>query len=180
MKKLLVIAILCTVLLLSACAKTEIRPAQTPEETAAAAAEPVIISFMTTDMDGNEVDSADLFAAHEYTMVNVWTSWCVYCVREMPDLQALSEQYADQDVAVVGLLYDGDTEEGRGDAADILSDAGVTYQNLLPWDTMASELGVQAFPTTFFVDRNGALVGSVIQGANLQGYVQQLDALLSQ
>lgn len=177
MKKRLLPLILALVLLLSACAAKEIRPAET--ETPAAAEEKTI-SFETTDMDGNAVSSADLFAEHQYTMVNVWTSWCVYCVHEMPELQQLSQTYADRDVAVVGLLYDGADAQARADAEEILSQAGVTYRNLLPWDGMESALRVQAFPTTFFVDSEGRLVGNVIPGADIEAYTQQIEALLAQ
>lgn len=177
MKKILISLIVCLALLLSACAKTEIRPV--PAETDAAT-ETKVISFETTDMDGNAVSSAELFAEHSYTMVNVWTSWCVYCVREMPELEQLSETYADKDIAVVGLLYDGNDAQGRADAEDILAQASVTYRNLLPWDGMESALRVQAFPTTFFVDSEGRLVGNVIQGANIESYTQQMETLLAQ
>ena len=177
MKKLLIPLIVCLALLLTACASTEIRP--TPEESEAPM-EAAVISFETTDMNGNAVSSADLFAEHKYTMVNIWTSWCVYCVREMPELERLSRTYADKDVAVVGLLYDGADAQGRADAEDILDQSGVTYRNLLPWDGMESALRVQAFPTTFFVDSEGRLAGDVIRGADLDSYTQQLEALLAQ
>ena len=178
MKKLLISLIVCLALLLSACAKTEIRPVSEGSEAAAPDAEAQVISFETTDMEGNPVSSAELFAEHSYTMVNVWTSWCVYCVREMPELERLSQTCADKDIAVVGLLYDGADAQGRADAEDILAQTGVTYRNLLPWDGMEGALRVQAFPTTFFVDSAGRLLGDVIQGADIAAYEQQIETLL--
>ena len=123
--------------------------------------------------------SEDLFSAHKLTMVNVWTTWCGYCLAEMPELQTLSESLADRDVAVVGLLYDGTEPGALDEAADILAQTGVTYTNLLPWEGAGTQLGIQAFPTTFFVDSEGRLVGETILGAQLEAYTAQIDALLA-
>ena len=104
MKKRLLIALLCLLLAVSACGKTEIRP--TADEPAAET-EPQTLSFETTDLNGNAVSSEELFSSHQITMVNVMTTWCTYCIQELPELQELSESYASRGCAVVGLLYDG-------------------------------------------------------------------------
>ena len=44
------------------------------------------LSFETTDLDGNTVKSEDLFAQHELTMVNIWTTWCGPCKGELAGL----------------------------------------------------------------------------------------------
>ncbi len=33
------------------------------------------ISFQTTDLDGNAVDSAELFAKNKITMINIWGTY---------------------------------------------------------------------------------------------------------
>ena len=35
-----------------------------------------VISFQTTDLDGNAVDSAELFAKNKITMINIWGTYC--------------------------------------------------------------------------------------------------------
>jgi len=39
-------------------------------------------------------------------VVNFWATWCVPCVEEMPRLQALADQLAASNVAVVGISVD--------------------------------------------------------------------------
>ncbi len=134
--------------------------------------------FETTDIDGNTVKSDELFAEHEITMVNVWTSWCGPCINELPELEKLNEEFQEKDAVIVGLLYDGSEEGAVEDARDILEETGVTYLILLPWDTMEEDLDIQAFPTTFFINQKGEVVGDRIIGAMVDLYPSALDELL--
>ena len=43
-------------------------------------------SFQTADLEGTTV-TQDVFKDYDITMVNVWTTWCQYCVEEMPELE---------------------------------------------------------------------------------------------
>lgn len=177
MKTKLMILLLCLLLIVSACGRTEIQPVENEEEPSAAAR---ALSFETVDLEGNAVSSEALFAAHRITMVNVMTTWCKYCIQELPELQRLSETYGAQDCAVIGLLYDGTDDAAKEEGKSLMEQAGASYQVLCPWEGMESQLPVQAFPTTFFVDSTGTIIGETIVGADLEGYTAQLDALLTQ
>ena len=176
MKKRLMIVLLCLLLAVSACGKTEIRPA----EDAPASTEEKALSFETRDLDGNAVSSEELFSAHKITMINVMTTWCTYCIQELPELQSLSEAYAEKDCAVVGLLYDGTDAALLDTGRSLMEQAGAGYLVLQPWDGMNTQIPVQAFPTTFFVNSDGEIVGETILGAEPERYAAQLDALLEQ
>lgn len=176
MKKRLMIVLLCLLLAVSACGKTEIRPA----EDAPASTEGKSLSFETRDLDGNAVSSEELFSAHKITMVNVMTTWCTYCIQELPELQSLSEAYAEKDCAIVGLLYDGTDTALLDTGRSLMEQAGAGYLVLQPWDGMDTQIPVQAFPTTFFVNSDGEIVGETILGAEPERYAAQLDALLEQ
>ena len=177
MKKRLLIVLLCMLLAVSACGKTEIRPAadESKSEEAAQA-----LSFETTDLNGDAVSSEELFSSHKITMVNVMTTWCTYCVQELPELQELSETYEEQGCAVVGLLYDGTDDALIETGRTLMEEAGAGYTVLCPWEGMESQIPVQAFPTTFFVNSDGLIVGETILGADIASYTAQLDALLAQ
>ena len=177
MKKRLLIALLCLLLAVSACGKTEIRP--TADEPASEA-EAQTLSFETTDLNGNAVSSEELFSSHKITMVNVMTTWCTYCIQELPELQELSETYAEKGCAIVGILYDGTDENLLETGRSLMEQAGANYAVLQPWDSMEAQIPVQAFPTTFFVDSTGQIVGETILGADITQYTTQLDTLLAQ
>ena len=46
-------------------------------------------------MEGNVI-SSDIFAQSRLTMINVWATYCNPCLREMPDLGALHQEFSEQ------------------------------------------------------------------------------------
>ena len=109
------------------------------------------LTFETTDRDGNTVTS-DIFAENKLTLVNLWEPWCNPCVGEMPDLQRLSEDYADKGVAVVGVYS---TEDG---ADKVLADNDITYLILHYNDDFALLAAPSAVPASVLVDSKGRIV----------------------
>ena len=197
-KKIIVLAIIAVMILTAACGKTsansgnggsdsgekaeseaaeEAEAEEATEEAEAEEESGYIISFTTTDVDGNEITSEDLFAENKYTMVNCWASWCPPCIRESPDLDKLNEEFKEQGCGVIGVLTDGNDETGLAEGKLILQDAEVTYTNLIPWEGF-DELGINAFPTSFFVDSKGMVVGEVVLGARFRSYRKVLKDLL--
>ena len=135
------------------------------EEAAGAAAaaeeeEPVggVISFVTTDLAGNEVRSEDVFGGNTLTMVNLWGTYCGPCIGEMPDLEVLNARLRDKGCGIVGVVcdvWDAGDSYTIGTAEAIIADTGVTYLNLIPWDSFAEDFPAEFIPTTYFVDEKG-------------------------
>ncbi len=140
--------------------------------------EGAIISFVSTDVDGNEVKSEDIFAAADYTMVNCWASWCGPCIGELPEIEELSKKFEEKGGQVIGILMDGSSATGLADAKEIIEETGVTYLNVIDWEGINEQIHVQAYPTTYFVDSSGTIVGSAIIGANPNGYEDTMNSLL--
>ena len=60
----------------------------------------------TTDLDGNTVNTADIFAENKLTMVNIWATFCGPCINEMPELEKIHQEYAEEGAGVIGLVLD--------------------------------------------------------------------------
>lgn len=140
-----------------------------------------IPAFTTEDLYGNEF-SADLFTEKTLTVVNVWGTFCGPCIEEMPALAEWADSMDDR-VQMIGLVGD---IEGIQDAEHlelaktIVEKAGAHFVNLIPNEDLSGLLaGLIGFPTTFFVDSTGAIVGEPIVGADVDGYKAFVEDYLS-
>ena len=129
-------------------------------------------SFVMKDFDDNEY-TEDMLKGHKVTMINIWGTFCGPCIREMPELEEISEMYDEKDLKIIGLpgdLYGADgvvDEDQVAKALDIIDKTGVKYTMLIP--SMEIEAGVfssiRFYPTTIFVNENGEYL-KFVEGAN--------------
>ena len=137
-----------------------------------------VVTFSTEDVYGNPIDSAELFAANEITMVNIWTSWCPPCQGELPALAELHERLREKNCGIVGILYDAEEGTGLEDGVALMESAGITYPVLIPDADIYTAFPLYAYPTTYFVDSAGQIVGDPIVGAYIDRYEPAVDELL--
>ena len=130
-------------------------------------------TFETTDIDGNTY-TEKVFSDYDLTLVNAFTTWCSPCVNEMPELEELYQKMKDQGVGVVRMVLDSVSEDGTPDdsivqKAQLLKEkTGVTYPLLIPDKGFLNGRisGLQSFPESFFVDKDGNIVSDPIMGSN--------------
>lgn len=85
-------------------------------------------------------------------MINFWASWCGPCRAELPEMEALYQEY--QDMGFEILAVNVDDEASKADI--LLDDIEVSFPVLYDTDGDISKLyDVSAMPTTVIVDRNG-------------------------
>ena len=137
------------------------------------------IALSVQDLDGNAVQTQDIFSSHKYTVVNMWATWCGPCVGEIPELAKMEEELAEKDCGLVGLLVDSDAGSIR-DAKDILSGSDAAYLNIVMTRDLDRLFSSDYIPATFFVDQSGNIVGEPIVGADPDGYLKRIESLLGQ
>ena len=103
-------------------------------------------------LDGDRVKLADYRG--KVLLVNFWATWCVPCHEEIPDLNALQEEYGPRGLAVVGVSAEDPAVVRR-------------FMEYLPLDYPALRLTeippppitefFGTFPTTFVVSRGGTI-----------------------
>ncbi len=125
--------------------------------------------FTLTDQNGEEHTLSEYQG--KTVLLNFWATWCGPCQREMPDLQALYEEWGENgsDLVVLGVAnpkteehpfqQDGTVEEIQ----TFLTDGGYSYPTVMD-DTGAvfAAYGVRSFPTTFMIDTQGNIFGYYI------------------
>ena len=124
------------------------------------------VSFETTDLDGNSVNSADLFRDKKVTVINFWATWCPHCVEELPELEKFNKELEAQGCQVIGICEDADTD--AAEAKKILGEKGVTYTNIGLVKEMYPAMPHKAMPTTYFVDSEGRVLTKPVVGANVE------------
>lgn len=132
------------------------------------------LSFTARDLEGNVLDSATLFGEHEFTLLNIWATWCPPCVGELSELSAINRRLEELDCAVVGLLADGDPQEARS----LMAEKGADYTVLVADANLLSRLYLEYYPTTYIVDRQGQVVGDPIIGAAVEQYEESVKGML--
>lgn len=122
------------------------------------------VVFTTVDLDGNPVDSS-VFANSEYTMINIWGSFCAPCIGEMEDLMKMDAEM--DNVQIITILGDAtDVEDDTAeDAREIVERLNLTLPVYLTNDKIEALLPADAFPTSFLVDREGNPLGIACVGA---------------
>ncbi|HIE21766.1 MAG TPA: TlpA family protein disulfide reductase [Acidimicrobiia bacterium] len=87
-------------------------------------------------------------------VLNYWASWCLPCLAEMPDFEAMYQKHGDE-VAFLGINL-ADDPVG---AEYVLNDTGITYPVAVDADASTFEaLGGFGMPTTVFIDSEGYIL----------------------
>ena len=130
--------------------------------------------FTTTDLYGNEVTEA-IFSEKEVTLVNVWGTYCLPCIAEIPDLREIDESLSD-DAQIIGIVCDASNMkcEEYEDALKIVGEGDTKYVNLLYNKSMTFMDSISAIPTSFLVDSEGNIIGEPIIGRQAEAYKEAL------
>ncbi len=104
----------------------------------------------------------------QWVVVNYWAQWCAPCIKEIPELNRLDQDY--DRVTVVGVNYDGTTGEELELQRQKL---GVTFASLAA--DPAEQLGITrpvVLPTTLILDPTGRVVATLVGPQTLSSLVQ--------
>jgi thiol-disulfide isomerase/thioredoxin/tetratricopeptide (TPR) repeat protein len=130
--------------------------------------------FSLADLGGRTVHS-DSLKSH-YVVVNFWGTWCGPCVAEMPELQQFYDRYrGDKSVTILTISNDKDLGELR----DWMAKRKLTIPTLFDDGYVGMTAQIHAFPTTWFIDRDGKLQFSAIgnTGALVEEWSWRLEAM---
>ncbi len=115
------------------------------------------------DADGKAISLADFLG--KGVVLNLWATWCVPCVAEMPALDALAMRLAGQDIVILPLSSDrgGTKVVQRFYASHDIAHLGTWID---PFGKAAKALGARGLPTTVLIDRTGREMARLEGGAD--------------
>lgn len=138
------------------------------------------LGFKTTDLSGKTVSSKEIFSGHKVTLLNIWSTTCSACMTELPALNRMNDEYAKKGGQVIGLVYDADEDDLILEAQEIVADLGIDFLNILPNEEVREHFAVQSFPSTYFINEKGEILGDPVMGAQTGMYRKILDSYLSE
>jgi thiol-disulfide isomerase/thioredoxin len=125
-------------------------------------------AFALETLQGQKV-SLDSYKG-KAVLVNFMATWCAPCKVETPWLIKLREQYGPQGFEILGISTDDldkddktKNAEDKADIAKYVTNMHIDYPVLIDGDSISHKYGgVDALPTSFFVDRTGKVVAYTV------------------
>lgn len=119
--------------------------------------------FTLVDQYGNTHKLSDYKG--KVVFLNFWATWCSPCVKEMPHIQEIYEEYKNnsKDVVILGVATPNIGREGsKTFITEFLKAKGYTFPVVFDDNAKLIEMyGISAFPTTYLIDKKG----------NIEGYI---------
>jgi len=107
-----------------------------------------------TTLDGKEWKLSS--SSGKVRVLDFWASWCGPCIQAMPTMAALHDELGAKGLEIVGLSVDAE----RSDAVALVDKKKCTWRqvHLGAKSTASTLLGIEAIPTFFVLDRDGAVL----------------------
>ena len=117
-----------------------------------------LVEFSSKDLYFNkEININELVSNKNFTIINIWASWCIPCKFEHPNLMKLSEI---KNLTIVGLNYKDKTKNAK----KFINDLGNPFHEILtdPDGTISIQLGAYGVPETFLINRESEILKKYI------------------
>ena len=88
-------------------------------------------------------------------LLDFWGTWCMPCIKAMPDIQAIHEHFKGQAVEVIGISVE--LKNSTADPAAFAKTKGYTYSIALRGGEVAEKYKVLTYPSVYIIDKNGKI-----------------------
>ena len=112
--------------------------------------------IQTVDLDGNAVTVGKDLLGKRCTLIVFWSTWCGFCMIELPHEVELAKKYERAGLRVIGVNADDTTAIAKRAAKE----NGVPWLNVFegPEKTISKELGVTQWPVLLLLDPDGKVL----------------------
>ncbi|GIW97342.1 MAG: hypothetical protein KatS3mg111_0675 [Pirellulaceae bacterium] len=128
---------------------------------------------LLVDLEGRPVGEV---ALGKVTIVDVWATWCVPCLRELPNLRRLYDTYHAQGLNIIGVNVD----DSSSDVQAFVSQQQIPWPTYRPADgqgmqsQFAEQYGIKLIPFVLILDAQGNVVRMHVRGKALEETVAEL------
>lgn len=111
-----------------------------------------VTDFSIASLSGGNIALSDF--AGEVVIMNFWATWCPPCRAEMPGLNRFYEAHRDEGLVLLAI----NEEEGVETVRPFIQANDFSFPVLLDLQgRVAQQYSTRSFPTTFIIDREGAI-----------------------
>lgn len=129
-------------------------------------------------VDTNGVAYTTESLAGKVVVVNFWATWCRPCLKEIPDLSKVYDQFKDRGLVILGVMTD---DPDNQTLLNFQSDNDMSYPVVrASSDILVSYAYPGALPTTFVFDRGGKRVHSHVGPLRADQLTRMLAPLIAQ
>lgn len=109
--------------------------------------------FKVNDMSGNVIDIGRYKG--KYVLLDFWASWCVPCMRSMPQLKEIRKKYPSDKLSIIGINYDRDTTA----FTNAVRNEQLNWSQVFDKDNVMMKLfGETALPTWILINKEGIII----------------------
>jgi len=127
-----------------------------------------------TAVDGTEVDLAQLRG--QVVLIDCWATWCVPCIKELPNIKAALAKWGSKGFTVVGISFDRDAD--RAKLVEFIANEKLDWPHWFNESGGRNPFGIKfnirSIPATFLLGRDGRLVTTDTHGAKLDAALVKL------
>lgn len=131
-------------------------------------------NFTLPDLNGKQVSLSDFQG--KIVVLNFWATWCAPCMREMPELEKIQQNYQNRNVQVIGIVVVSNEKEIDRQ----VEYTGVTYPILIGNKKTIADYGkFTSIPHTFIIDSDGKIQKQFDGSQKYDDFARELDVLLN-
>lgn len=113
-------------------------------------------NFSFPDVTGKPVSMADLKG--KVVLIDLWATWCVPCIAEIPHLKKLEEELKDKNIQIVSISIDVEKDKGKWLKFVEKQQLGGIQLFANGWSDMTLYYNINAVPRFMVFDQEGKIV----------------------
>lgn len=103
---------------------------------------------------GEKLKLSEVIGKGNYTLINIWASWCGACIAELPKIKAAEEKYSSKGLRIIGLSIDRETIQWK----KALNRLKLPWKQLHADYTFVNTYGINQIPVLILISPSGIIV----------------------
>ncbi len=127
-------------------------------------------AFEVTTLDGTSFNLDNMTG--RVVLVDFWATWCGPCKEELPNIQKIAKEFANEPLTIISISWDAD----EGQWKDFVSKHEMTWLQYRDANHQLSDrFGINAIPHYFTIDSDGVLTAEMLgSGHDVEGKLKKL------